>query len=287
MRSHEGASEPVIVGSRPRASGTGAWVIGMGLLLACASRQAAPIAVAAPTPVQPVVTPSPVSTPVAPADRPSSSASDLHVIVPSGGEARVHDLVLTALEVREEQYDHEPGHGDVLVATLHVRAVGSQALSAADMAAQRPALVTVRSDQAEGSRWRQFRFVVTGGDRMAVVLTVTPIASAAALTGTPLKLAADQGTGSAAGLAVTVLGVVEKRTMEGNSMMIVSLHLRRAGTPAPTDAVMREQAESLVTLTSDPGDDVATWNGFRVGYLGGWRTEVELQIVPPEGAADR
>lgn len=223
-----------------------------------------------------------------PADRPSSAASPVHVIVPAGGEARAQDLLITALEVREEQHDHVPGHGDVLAATLHVRGVGSPALSAADMAAQLPALVRVRSDGgAEGSRWGRFRFVVTGGDRTAVVLTVTPIAGASALKGTPLKLAAELGSGEAAGLAVTVLDVVEKRTMEGNSMMRVALHLRRAGTPAPTVAVMQQQQASLVTLTSDPGDDVVTWEGFRVGYLGGWRTEVELTIVAPEGAAAR
>ena len=181
-----------------------------------------------------------------------------------------------------------PGHGDVLAATLHVRGVGSPALSAADMAAQLPALVRVRSDGgAEGSRWGRFRFVVTGGDRTAVVLTVTPIAGASALKGTPLKLAAELGSGEAAGLAVTVLNVVEKRTMEGNSMMRVALHLRRAGTTAPTVAVMQQQQASLVTLTSDPGDDVVTWEGFRVGYLGGWRTEVELTIVAPDGAVAR
>lgn len=217
------------------------------------------------------------------ADAPSSSAaSSVHVIVPAGGEARVHDLVLTALEVREEQYDQDPGHGDVLMARLHVRRVGSAALSAADMAAQLPALVTVRSsDGAAGSRWQGFRFVVTGGDRMAVVLTVTPIPTAHALAGTPLKLAADQGAGTAAGLAVTVIDVVEKRTMEGNSMMRVTLHLRPAGTPAPTAAMIKAQEDSVVTLTSDPGDDVVTWRGFRIGYLGGWRTEVELRIVRP------
>ncbi len=219
------------------------------------------------------------------ANRPSSPESPVHFIVPAGGEARVHDLVLTALEVREEQYDHKPGHGDVLVATLHVRAAGSPALSAAEMAAQRPALVTVRSDGgAEGSIWRDFRFVVTGGDRTAVVLTVTPIPVAAGLEGTALKLVAEQGAGSAAGLAVTVLEVVEKRTMEGTSMMRVTLHLRRAGTPAPTIAVMQQQQASVVQLTSDRGNDVVTWNGFRVVYLGGWRTEVDLRVVPPEGA---
>ena len=216
-----------------------------------------------------------------PTDPPSST--DSSVIVPASGEARVHDLVITALEVREEQYDHKPGHGDILFARLHVRTIGSPALSPAAMAEQLPALVQVRSDAgAEGSRWRHYRFVVTGGDRTAVALSVTPIATARSLTGTPLKLPADGGTGSAAGLTVTVLDVVEKRTMEGNSMMRVQLHLRRAGTPAPTAEVMAKQTDSQVTLTSDPGDDIATWNGYRIGYLGGWRTEVELKIVPPE-----
>ena len=217
-----------------------------------------------------------------PSDLPVASGSSENVIVPAGGEARVHDLVITAIEVREEQYDHKPGHGDVLAAVLHVRSVASPAPSAAEMAAQGRALVRVSSDDgAEGARWQRFRFVVTGGDRRAVVLAVTSIASAGSLGGTPLKLVADQGTGSAAGLTITVLEVVEKRTMAGNSMMRVRLHVRRAGTPAPTAAVMETQQDSVVTLTSDPGGDIATWNGFRIGYLGGWRTEVDLQILAP------
>lgn len=214
---------------------------------------------------------------------PSPAAESLdHVIVPAGGEVRVHDLVLTAIEVREEQYDHEPGHGDVLAATLHVRAAGSPAPSSRDMAGQSDALVRVRSDAgAEGTRWRQFRFVVTGGDRNALVLAVTPVSAAGSLGGASLKLAANQGTGAAAGLAVTVLEVVEKFLNNGNTRMRVRLHVRRAGTPAPPAADMLEQQDSLVTLTSDPDSDTATWNGFRIDYLGGWRTEVELRIVPP------
>ncbi|MEZ4451855.1 MAG: hypothetical protein R3B09_20495 [Nannocystaceae bacterium] len=190
--------------------------------------------------------------------------------------------MLTAIEVREEQYDHKPGHGDVLAATLHVRAAGSPAPSLSEMASQSDALVRVRSDAgAEGTKWQQLRFVVTGGDRNALVLAVTPVSAAGATGGASLKLAADGGAGAAGGLAVTVLEVVEKFMSDGGTMMRVRLHVRRAGTPAPPAAEMLEQRESLVTLTSDPGSDVATWNGFRIDYLGGWRTEVELRIVPP------
>ncbi len=212
-------------------------------------------------------------------DPSSDPEASVNVIVPAGGEARVLDLVITALEVREEQYDHQPGHGDVLAARLHVRTAKDPAPSAAEMAAQSNSLVSVRSDDgAEGSRWWRYRFVVTGGDRMAVVLAVTPIAQAAGLQGTALSLPARDGTGSAAGLAVTVIEVVEKRMNDGNSMMRVKLHLRRAGTPAPSAA---EMERSVVTLTSAIGGDIVTWEGFRVGYVGGWRDTVELKIVPP------
>lgn len=253
-----------------------------GCLLACAPRHVAPIHPDAPADTNaPTSSPAPASDPM-PTPAPPPARSPVNVIVPAGGEARAHDLLITALEVREEQYDHKPEHGAVLAARLHVRAVGSPALSAADMAQQLPSLVWVRSDAgAEGSRWSRFRFVVTGGDRTAVVLSVTPIATAASLTGTALTLPAKDGAGSAAGLAVTVIEVVEKRTMEGNSMMRVTLHLRRAGTPAPTPEQLRARSDAIVTLTSDAGDDIVTWHGFRVGYLGGWRTEVELKIEPP------
>jgi hypothetical protein len=275
---------------RPRASTTRAHAIVTTLLLAglvaCAPKRPAPLA----APAQPAVisTSAPSSAPaetlpMPPTAPPRPEDSITHIIVPAGGEARVHDLVITALELREEQYDHRVGGGDVLTATLHVRAVGSPALSPADMAAQRPALVSVRSDVgAEGSMWRRFRFVVTGGDRNAIVLSVTPVATARSLTGTSLKLSADHGTGSAAGLTVTVISVAEKRTMEGTSEMHIYLHLRRADTPAPTPETMRAQQDSQVMLTSEPGGDIVTWNGFRIGYLGGWRTEVDLRIVPPE-----
>lgn len=203
-------------------------------------------------------------------------------MVPAGGEVQVQGLVVTAIEVREEQYDHKPDHGDVLVATLHVRSAGSPAPSPAEMAAQTGALVRVRSDAgAEGSIWQQLRFVVTGGDRNAVVMLVTPVSSVRSLVGTPLVLSADGGSGSAAGLAVTVLEVVEKRMVEGGSMMRVRLHLRRTGALAPSMDAMAKQQDSLVTLTSDPGGDIVTWNNFKIGYLGGWRSEVSLVIVPP------
>ncbi|MDC0720384.1 hypothetical protein [Nannocystis bainbridge] len=203
------------------------------------------------------------------------------MILPAGGEVRVLDLVLTAIEVREEQYDHKPGHGDVLAATLHVRAAGSPAPSTRDMAAQSDALVRVRSDAgAGGTTWQHYRFVVTGGDRNAVVLAVTPFSRAGSAGGAPLKLDARGGIGAAAGLAFTVLEVVEKFMNDGNTMMRVKLHVRRAGTPAPSAAELADE-DSRVTLTSDPGSDTTTWNGFRIDYLGGWRDEVELRIVPP------
>lgn len=257
----------------------------MGLLIAgliaCAPRQAPPTRVADDSlPVSaPPSSPAPASPTMPTSERPSSESS-ASVIVPAGGEASVHGLVITAIEVREEQYDHQPDHGDALAATLHVRGAGTPAPSLSEMAAEPQALVRVSSG-AEGSRWQRFQFVVTGGDRTALVLRVTPIPRAGSLGGTPLKLAAVEGAGSAAGLAVTVLEVIEKRTMDGGSMMRVRLHVRRAGTPAPAPAVMANQQESLVTLTSEPGGDIVTWNGFRIGYVGGWRTEVDLRILPP------
>lgn len=251
-------------------------------LSACAPRTVAPVAATPPTLPADSASPSPPTSPPPAADpMPTSASEPTHVIVPASGEARVQGLVLTAIEVREEQYDQQPGRGDVLFAKLHVRRETDPTPSAAAMASERHAHVTVRSDQgAEGSAWQSFRLVVTGGDRNAVVLAVSRIPTARSLGGTPLKLPADQGTGSATGLTVTVLEVVEKRTMKGNSMMRVTLHLRPAGTPAPTIAVMQTQQDSVVTLTSDPGGDIVTWSGFRIGYLGGWRDEVDLQIVP-------
>lgn len=259
-------------------------VVGSLALFACAPRQPAPIAATTPTSTaaaSPTPT-TPASDTVPTREPPRSPASPANIIVPAGGEARVYDLVFTALEVREEQYDHKPEHGNIVAARLHIRPASSPAPSAAEMAQELPALVWVRSDAGpEGSQWSYFRLVMTGGDRNAVVLSVTPMPRAASLGGTPLILPAKAGTGSAAGLSVTVIEVVEKRLMNGNSMMRVTLHLRRAGTPAPKPEQLRAQTDAVVVLTSDPGGDIVTWNGFRVGYLGGWRTEVDLQIVPP------
>lgn len=102
--------------------------------------------------------------------------------------------------------------------------------------------------------------------------------------GASLKLAAKQGTGSAAGLTVTVLEVVEKYMNDGGTRMRVKLHVRPAGAPAPSVDAMEEQRDSVVTLTSEPGGAVASWRGFRIEYLGDWRTEVNLRISPPAAA---
>lgn len=265
MRRREGAMERAVGGAR---------AIVAALLVACVAK---PV-------VAPATPPTTPATPTEPAMRdPKPAAPEpAVVIVPADGEAQVGDLVLTALELREEQYDHQPGRGDVLVATLHVRHKDAARLSREEMSQQLPALVRVRSDDGErGTNWNYLRLVVTGGDRSAIALAVSRIPTAASLGGAALKLDANAGSGTAAGLTVTVLDVVEKRTMEGTSMMRVLLHVRPAGAPAPALAAMQQQEDALVHLTSDPGEDIATWRGYRIGYLGGWRTEVELKVVPP------
>ncbi|MBL9101775.1 MAG: hypothetical protein JNL82_12505 [Myxococcales bacterium] len=269
MRRREGAMERAVGGAR---------AIVAALLVACAAK---PV-VAPATPATPATPPTTPTEPAMRDPKPAAPEPAAHVIVPADGEAQVGDLVLTALELREEQYDHQPGRGDVLVATLHVRHKDEARLSREEMSQQLPALVRVRSDDGErGTNWNYLRLVVTGGDRSAIVLAVSRIPTAASLGGAALRLDANAGSGTAAGLTVTVLDVVEKRKMEGTSMMRVLLHVRPAGAPAPALAAMQQQEDALVRLTSDPGEDIATWRGYRIGYLGGWRTEVELKVVPP------
>ena len=53
----------------------------------------------------------------------------------------------------------------------------------------------VHLKNADASKLAQVLRAAFGGDRTAVVLTVTPIAGASALKGTPLKLAAELGSG--------------------------------------------------------------------------------------------
>lgn len=82
-----------------------------------------------------------------------------------------------------------------------------------------------------------------------------------------------RGSGSALGLAIEVVDNVEKRTMEGNSLMRVGLRLHANG------------ATESVTLYSDAQPRV-TWGGYTVEHRGGWRHEVELLIsLAPAGPA--
>lgn len=82
-----------------------------------------------------------------------------------------------------------------------------------------------------------------------------------------------RGRGSAHGLDIEVVENVEKRTMEGNSIMRVGLRLRANG------------ATETVTLYSDDQPRV-TWGGYTIEYRGGWRNEVALVIsLAPAGPA--
>lgn len=82
-----------------------------------------------------------------------------------------------------------------------------------------------------------------------------------------------RGRGSVLGLDIEVVDNVEKRTMEGNSIMRVGLRLHAIG------------ATETVTLYSDDQPRV-TWGGYTIEYRGGWRNEVELLVSrAPAGPA--
>lgn len=98
----------------------------------------------------------------------------------------------------------------------------------------------------------------------------SPMVSATALTpgdassAWEIALPAQGGRGKVQDLVVTVIEVVEKRTMDGNGMMRATLRLRANG------------KDENVEITSD--QPKLEWNGYELQYLGGWREEVKLKI---------
>lgn len=78
------------------------------------------------------------------------------------------------------------------------------------------------------------------------------------------------GTGTIFDLTLEVVDNVEKRTMEGNSLMRVGVKITRG----------KETGE--ISFYS-PGQDEASWGGYRFRYRGGWRSEV-VMLVEKEGA---
>ncbi len=78
------------------------------------------------------------------------------------------------------------------------------------------------------------------------------------------------GIGQALGLSIEVLENVEKRTMDGGTLMRVSLRV--------IDGYATEDV-----FFESPGSEEATWGRYRFTYRGGWRTEVivDVERLPP------
>ncbi len=79
-----------------------------------------------------------------------------------------------------------------------------------------------------------------------------------------LVLSADGGRGRYADLEISVVNVTEKWTMEGSSMMRVTLRLVLPG------------GDETLQITSD--EPIREWKGYVLEYRGGWRKEVQLLV---------
>ena len=80
------------------------------------------------------------------------------------------------------------------------------------------------------------------------------------------------GTGRVLGLTLEVVENIEKRTMEGSSIMRVGVRITRG-------------SETGDICFYSPGQDEASWGGFRFTYRGGWRSEVVLLVEKVEAGA--